>query len=697
MKVKIKLISVMLVLTLIPFFSLLVVTNRQTYDLALSSKQDYINSFMVQKAGDVDNVFKDIITSSRQIINDEAVRSFAEASNGSASLSPQFQHNINQTLRHLTQFKQGALKSMIINESGIVVASSSENDIGELIPDYEELAARSLIHSGFSPFIQTRSEESSNTAVSFYVAKSIYNNSNERQGILYQYFSISGIQPYIDNMRIDRHSIVALMDYEGNILEYPFRTFRSYEDNVNFSDALEQIGSIINHDIAAPIDDMVESDSRFPKIFCNQTIYSNNWYIISITHKENAIRDMLGRSSLGIMITIGVICTLLIFICSSAFTRPIEHIVRVIDKKKKGDIGAPFKGKGNDEFRLICDSLNGILYCLIENEQRFRSIVEMSDNITFEINLKKNHVLISGNFNEKFAFRPKNDTYEESFFKNLRLHKDDKFRYDRDFAKIMDVEKVLKGEYRIKNIYGDFGWFMIKGMKFYDRSKKPEKIVGVIVDIDREKKSEMTLLQRANYDALTKIYNRENFLRSLASAIEDSHMNKTLDAVMFIDLDDFKGFNDNYSHACGDEVLKFVADTLKEISFERGFAGRFGGDEFVICLTNLSIFGDAGKVAHDIIKILGDGFDFDHEGTMTHHAVRCSIGIAFLRESGRTVDDVMAAADMAMYDIKKKGKSNFAYAKTVDGLDICNAHINTSTSTIESENREEPSEQAEEE
>lgn len=58
--------------------------------------------------------------------------------------------------------------------------------------------------------------------------------------------------------------------------------------------------------------------------------------------------------------------------------------------------------------------------------------------------------------------------------------------------------------------------------------------------------------------------------------------------MMFIDLDDFKFFNDQYGHACGDEVLKFVADTLKEISFERGFAGRFGGDEFVICLTNLT-------------------------------------------------------------------------------------------------------------
>jgi diguanylate cyclase (GGDEF)-like protein len=171
-------------------------------------------------------------------------------------------------------------------------------------------------------------------------------------------------------------------------------------------------------------------------------------------------------------------------------------------------------------------------------------------------------------------------------------------------------------------------------------------------------------------------------------------MKKTLDAVMFIDLDDFKGFNDNFSHACGDEVLKFVADTLKEISFERGFAGRFGGDEFVLCLTGLTVFGDSGKVAQDVIDILGKGFDFDHEGTMTHHAVRCSIGIAFLRESGKTVDEILAAADVAMYDIKKKGKSNYAYAKASDKDGLNAGHIDTSTSAIDAVEETAPDETA---
>ncbi len=220
----------------------------------------------------------------------------------------------------------------------------------------------------------------------------------------------------------------------------------------------------------------------------------------------------------------------------------------------------------------------------------------------------------------------------------------------------------MQGEYRVKSIYGDFIWVMIKATKFFNREEIPTKIVGVIMDIDKEKKSEMHLIQKASYDALTRLYNRETFLKSLAEEIEMSSIKKTLDAMMFIDLDDFKFFNDEYGHACGDEVLKFTADTLKELCFERGFAGRFGGDEFVVCLTNLTLYGDSGKVAQELIDTLSKGFISESTGIKL--TIHCSVGIAFLRESGKTTEEVIAAADEAMYNIKKHGKSAYAYAKS---------------------------------
>ena len=203
---------------------------------------------------------------------------------------------------------------------------------------------------------------------------------------------------------------------------------------------------------------------------------------------------------------------------------------------------------------------------------------------------------------------------------------------------------------------------MIKANKFYDRDDVPTKIVGVIVDIDREKKSEMHLLQKASYDNLTQLYNRETFTKTLAAEMEHSAARKTLEAMLFIDLDDFKFFNDQYGHACGDEVLKFVADTLKEICFERGFAGRLGGDEFVVCITNLILIGDIGDIAQEIIDILSNGFT--SESCEKELAIHCSIGIAFFRENGKNTEELIAAADEAMYVIKKHGKSAYSYARS---------------------------------
>ena len=212
----------------------------------------------------------------------------------------------------------------------------------------------------------------------------------------------------------------------------------------------------------------------------------------------------------------------------------------------------------------------------------------------------------------------------------------------------------------MKNAYGDFSWIKVRGKKFFDRTGNPAKIIGMLVDIDKEKKRDITLIQKASFDALTQLYNRSTFLRTLDEEMSASSARRSLDALMFIDLDDFKHFNDEYGHKCGDEVLRFVADTIKEVTYDKGFGGRLGGDEFVMCLTDLKLIGDAGKTAAEVISILNEGFI--SESTELHLNIHCSIGIAFFRENGSNSTELLEAADNAMYKIKKSGKSNFAYA-----------------------------------
>lgn len=578
------------------------------------------------------------------------------------------------------------IKAMLINDSGIVIASTADDDsLGKKIPNYKELLGLAVKNSGLSDF--SLSNENSKKSPVFTISKVIYSPSNEKIGLLYIVYDTQSIQKYINNVKTDKYTIVALMDASGNVLEYPFKTTSHYSNTKNYSNYTEQLNYLYRSEDNSQFVETLIEDSTGKKCYYAAPVSNTGWYFIASTDIAG-IKSFSKQSSNVVTSLAVLVCIIVIIvtvIVSGRFVAPLKSFLITFAEKKKGNTAARFDESTNDEYSLIGHSFNSILDDLSESEQRYRTIVEMTNNITFEINYKKNTVFVSKNFNKKFSFRPKDDSLKESFIYKVRIHKDDKDRYLNDMDKILGPKaNFIQGEYRIKSIYGDFIWVMIKATKFFDRNEAPSKIIGVIVDIDREKKSEMHLLQRANYDNLTQLYNRESFLKAVTDRLASTAYKKTLDAVMFIDLDDFKYFNDEFGHACGDEVLKFVADTLKEITFERGFAGRFGGDEFVACVTDFALFGDAGKIAQEIIDILGNGFI--SESTNQRLYIKCSIGIAFLHESGKTTNEVIAAADEAMYNIKKHGKSSYAYAKSASKNTKFPDVIAPTTSSIDSDN-----------
>ena len=121
-------------------------------------------------------------------------------------------------------------------------------------------------------------------------------------------------------------------------------------------------------------------------------------------------------------------------------------------------------------------------------------------------------------------------------------------------------------------------------------------------NIDRDKKSEMKLIKRANYDSLTELFNRIAFNKHVENELLLAKIRKDKRAILFIDIDDFKHYNDNYGHACGDDVLKFIAQTIKNQVLDCGFAGRYGGDEFVICLNSSNVVDNIENFAKAIIE-----------------------------------------------------------------------------------------------
>lgn len=665
MNVKFKLLVFICLLAVVPIVIVNVFASSRISENSMELASAATAGIISNQAENVSFYFEEAVASAKNLASSENVRDYTKESNESDFEIPETSEQykrITSGFSAIVSNDPALQKIMIINNTGMIIASTDESDTGKRMSNYKGLFTLAQNNNGVSSFFMSGDE--SDIPV-FIVAKSVFSYDNVCQGIVYQLYNTSRLQEVIDSAKLDKYTTSALMDAGGNLLEYPYKTLRSYTESDNYKQAGDKLVKVINPTDSDPSEFVSEFGSgRSSRILYVSSVSSCHWAMLALTDKASlqSTASKSGQPIRNISVIVLIISCILTVAFVYWFARPINEIIRILQKKKKGDMYARFDIRSTDEFRQIGNAFNTLFDDVFESEQRYKTIVEITNNIVFEVSFKKGTVFVSKNFNKKFSYRPKDDSMKESFFYKIHVHKDDKERYMNDLERILGPANFMQGEYRVKSIYGDFIWIMIKATKFYNRDEIPTKIVGVIMDIDKEKKSEMHLIQRASNDALTQLFNREAFIKSLTAAIDESAAKKSLDAMMFIDLDDFKFFNDQYGHACGDEVLKFVADTLKEISFERGFAGRFGGDEFVICLTNLTLYGDSGKIAQEIIDILGNGFTSESTGLKLN--VHCSVGIAFLRESGKNAEEVIAAADEAMYNIKKHGKSAYAYAKS---------------------------------
>ncbi len=359
-----------------------------------------------------------------------------------------------------------------------------------------------------------------------------------------------------------------------------------------------------------------------------------------------------------VAVLLGVVAVVAAVIVSQSLTKPLKDIENTLERVMRGDHEARITTMSLNEYGQLSRSFNTLIDEIVISEDRYKTISDMSDNIIFEWNFKTNEVIFSNNFNKKFSYRASSDHFGDSFLLKAKIHPDDADRYRSDLDALEKGKNFERNEYRIKNIYGDFIWVLMRTSTIKDDDGKIIKVVGVMVDIDRARKSEQQLTERASYDALTELYNRETIESQIDNEISLSEMRKSEMAVLFIDVDDFKHFNDNYSHATGDEVLKYVAKIIKTTVGDNGFAGRYGGDEFIAMIRNAEQ-NDPAMIAQRLIDTLAAGFESSEGDRLS---ISVSIGIAVIRGDYNTrVEYLIGKADDAMYSVKKSGKSNYAF------------------------------------
>jgi diguanylate cyclase (GGDEF)-like protein len=184
------------------------------------------------------------------------------------------------------------------------------------------------------------------------------------------------------------------------------------------------------------------------------------------------------------------------------------------------------------------------------------------------------------------------------------------------------------------------------------------------------KSSEVRLEFMAHHDSLTGLYNRAMLEDRLQQALARAERDGSHFALLFCDLDDFKPINDQFGHEAGDAMLRQVAARLLAGRRRTDTVARFGGDEFVVLLTDLNdAHGTAVRVAQQLLSVIG--MPFDVQGKT--FALGASIGIALYCGASVSTLQLMSQADIAMYQAKRTRKNGFRVfdQALANATDVC--------------------------
>ena len=213
---------------------------------------------------------------------------------------------------------------------------------------------------------------------------------------------------------------------------------------------------------------------------------------------------------------------------------------------------------------------------------------------------------------------------------------------------------------RAKN--GHLYWVETTIVPLMSEQGKPQCYIAIRTDITERRAADERNYLLAFHDQLTALPNRRLFLEKLSDAVAIAKRNEHKAALLFIDVDNFKGLNDTRGHLVGDMFLQELASRLKSVAREEDVVARIGGDEFVILLGNLDkdflkLAGQIESVTEKILSVISRPY------LLNDLSYNCSlsIGVSILDAAVTNEVDLMKQADIAMYEAKNSGKNQVRF------------------------------------
>ncbi|HZX79700.1 MAG TPA: EAL domain-containing protein [Lysobacter sp.] len=285
-------------------------------------------------------------------------------------------------------------------------------------------------------------------------------------------------------------------------------------------------------------------------------------------------------------------------------------------------------------------------------EERFLLVSRATGDVVYDYDLATGDIWWSETYYTRFGTAQQDGAPIDEW--STRVHPADRNRVVNGLTQLIrgrDAE--WQEQYRYRRGDGSYALVLDRGFIQRDASGRALRMVGGMLDLSERQQYEERLAYRATHDELTDLPNRQLLQDRLQQALLNAQRYGRDGALIFIDLDDFKLVNDSLGHSAGDQVLCEVAERLRGVARETDTVARFGGDEFVIVLTEQN--GEDG--AGEVIRRIGDALarPIDLGGSL--QTLTASIGWCRFPEAGRDVETVLKHGDVAMHQAKRQGRN----------------------------------------
>jgi len=401
-----------------------------------------------------------------------------------------------------------------------------------------------------------------------------------------------------------------------------------------------------------------------------------------------------------------VLSVLAVFIILLAFVFSLLYYISKIREMKRilslnhEELSETYEelAASDEELQQQFDELSMVKDKLELSYERFRLATAGSNAIIWDVDMTNMQYYFSDRWYDLLGYKKGEIDEANSGWKTI-IHPEDAEQADISRnAHLEGKTPYYNAEYRMRKKDGEYVWFNVRGKVLRDINGKNIRFAGSLIDIterkefeaklrgsyqeleatyeeltateeeiqrqydeilksnEKIKRSEERLTHLAYYDTLTGLPNKLSLLENSCRAVFIPEKGKA--ALLFIDMDHFKYINDTMGHAFGDQVIIKVSKRLDSLLDERCTLYRISGDEFVIIKQDINGEADAEAEAEEFAAYILSGFRKELKVKNSVLYVNLSIGISMYPEHGKTAEELIKYADIAMYKVKETGRNN---------------------------------------